>query len=718
MPCFNGFSTRALRIAIVCALFAAEVSTARCCRAQNPFSTGEATSSDTVTWRKRGESSWKLDDVEIQAVVGVPGKTGGLLCRDKLLSFAADGTPETSIVPLRQSYAFVGLRPTYIIGVTQGLPKLEILDRKTGLLLRSVDLGQGAALSLQLHPHAPVCYVSHGRRKDLENAPTISGFITTIDETRASVLQTEDNLGQTMAIDPQGRFLVSGFFADIPVGSLYVRIPGGVQPRFRTPTPSMRPVPDFEIRPDRTQVITQFANVKIAIVYDLDDERSPQAKTITGFEEVGRGLRLSFDGRLLTGLGYSNTVEARDPIDGKAEPITFEAAITKEDRLVEFLHHPAIPISVIVRRQSFDFFNTTTGRRDANSGSAPLSAGGFFLDRAVSFSPDGRYVMAVARTVDKENRLLRIPVAMSPENLKLLNERLSVDPEKSADARRVPLARFDALRGGLSTTLRSSDISKRSSNSIVVVKSKEGSGTGFVVGSSGYILTCAHCVSRFTPTVVVYRSAQDDGSIVESEAAATVLQRDAKLDLALLKIDAAKPLAAVVLAQPVDTAHGGDVTVIANPVLGDTILKNTITTGVVSNPSQQLDGHTYIQSSAVVNPGSSGGPMFDQYGRVIGMVVLKAKIEGVGFAVPSRRITEFLLRSASFFGDDGKLLRSWVDDAEKSERKGAFVKADGTKLTILEMGSPVPQSLDIVKLSAGDRAFLEFLTDAVSKKKP
>ena len=75
----------------------------------------------------------------------------------------------------------------------------------------------------------------------------------------------------------------------------------------------------------------------------------------------------------------------------------------------------------------------------------------------------------------------------------------------------------------------------------------------------------------------------------------------------MLKFDSKEPFPFVVLAgeDSIDTGEG--VTVIGNPGAGDMILSHTMTTGVVSNPSRDVDGETFIQTSAAVNPGSSGG---------------------------------------------------------------------------------------------------------------
>ncbi len=119
------------------------------------------------------------------------------------------------------------------------------------------------------------------------------------------------------------------------------------------------------------------------------------------------------------------------------------------------------------------------------------------------------------------------------------------------------------------------------------------------------------------------------------------------------------------LADPIDVKSGEDVTIIANPGLGTDVLDNTVTTGIISNVKRMIAGNPYIQSSAGVNPGSSGGPMFDRTGQVIGVVVLKAGIEGVGFAVPPMSIARFLLKATRHDTKQGLLERAWVDARSK-----------------------------------------------------
>ena len=114
-----------------------------------------------------------------------------------------------------------------------------------------------------------------------------------------------------------------------------------------------------------------------------------------------------------------------------------------------------------------------------------------------------------------------------------------------------------------------------------------------------------------------------------------MIRIDDTLDLALLKIESTVHLVHVYLAPDDRVETGESVTVIGDPGLGDEILNRTMTTGIVSNPSREIEGQQFVQISAAINPGNSGGPLFNEHGLVIGLISLKGNIEGAGFAVPA-----------------------------------------------------------------------------------
>jgi serine protease Do len=164
-------------------------------------------------------------------------------------------------------------------------------------------------------------------------------------------------------------------------------------------------------------------------------------------------------------------------------------------------------------------------------------------------------------------------------------------------------------------------------------------GSGFVVHESGYILANAHAVERpFFHEVTL-----SNGRKLPAELVAVVRQHD----LALLKVEAGRPLTAVKLAHDGDLRIGEPVIVVGNPQG----LLLTCTTGVLSavgraTQSSGLPGvilHGMIQTDAAINPGSSGGPWFNALGQVIGITASqKRDAENIAFGIPAATIRHTL----------------------------------------------------------------------------
>ena len=161
----------------------------------------------------------------------------------------------------------------------------------------------------------------------------------------------------------------------------------------------------------------------------------------------------------------------------------------------------------------------------------------------------------------------------------------------------------------------------------------EGAGSGVVYSEDGYILTNNHVIEGASTINVT----MNDGKTYE----ASLVAADSQSDIAVLKIDATG-LTPVSFGDSDSLSVGELAVVIGNP-LGT--LAGTATDGIVSGLEREitLDGKsmTLIQVSASVNPGNSGGGVFDQYGNLIGLVVAKSSgsdVEGLGFAIPSNTV--------------------------------------------------------------------------------
>lgn len=173
---------------------------------------------------------------------------------------------------------------------------------------------------------------------------------------------------------------------------------------------------------------------------------------------------------------------------------------------------------------------------------------------------------------------------------------------------------------------------------VVLIRAGEARGSGMVVGRADTVLTNAHVIGS-NETVRVFPFAFKDGRLVKLDGvAAEVIYRSTEMDAAVLRLEA--PLAGVVplWVSDSDPAPGDKVYAIGNPGMGEKVLEQSISEGIVSAGNREIKGQTLLQHTAAVNPGNSGGPLLDEEGRVVGMNTLKAGLEGVGFAVPARQI--------------------------------------------------------------------------------
>jgi len=165
----------------------------------------------------------------------------------------------------------------------------------------------------------------------------------------------------------------------------------------------------------------------------------------------------------------------------------------------------------------------------------------------------------------------------------------------------------------------------RSIPSIVQIRTAGGRGTGFLIDSTGLIITNQHVVeSALTVKVDLY-----DGSTHTGR----VLKRDRTLDAALVQLAQAEiELPALPMCYTNAVKVGESVVAIGNPMS----LSNTATQGIVSG-FRNDSFRNLIQTDAAINPGNSGGPLLNRRGAVVGIVTEKMVsrgVEGLGFALP------------------------------------------------------------------------------------
>jgi serine protease Do len=173
-------------------------------------------------------------------------------------------------------------------------------------------------------------------------------------------------------------------------------------------------------------------------------------------------------------------------------------------------------------------------------------------------------------------------------------------------------------------------------------------GSGFIIDREGYILTNNHVVERAQSIKVKLT----DGK----EYDATVIGKDPKTDIALIKITA-KQVFPVAPFGDSDKLDVGDwVVAIGNP-FG---LEHTVTQGIVSAKGRIIGAGPYdefIQTDASINPGNSGGPLFNLAGEVVGInTAIFSGGQGIGFAIPINVVKELLPQLKS----KGKVVRGWI----------------------------------------------------------
>jgi len=173
-------------------------------------------------------------------------------------------------------------------------------------------------------------------------------------------------------------------------------------------------------------------------------------------------------------------------------------------------------------------------------------------------------------------------------------------------------------------------------------------GSGFIIDKEGYIVTNNH---------VVENADQIKVKLANEEAYdATVVGRDPKTDLALIKISATSELTPIQMGDS-DSLDVGDWVVAIGSPFG---LEQTVTAGIVSAKGRIIGFGPYedfIQTDASINPGNSGGPLIDMDGEVVGInTAIVASGQGIGFAIPVNLAKGIIQQLKS----SGEVTRGWL----------------------------------------------------------
>ncbi len=266
------------------------------------------------------------------------------------------------------------------------------------------------------------------------------------------------------------------------------------------------------------------------------------------------------------------------------------------------------------------------------------------------------------------------------------------------------------------------------------MRAVEARGSGFIVDENGTIVTNNHVVKNAKTVSVTL----DDGTILPAK----VLGTDARTDIAVLKVDANKSLPYIQLGNSENVKPGEWVIAMGNP-FG---LGGSVTAGIVSAQGRDIGEGPYdhfIQIDAPINQGNSGGPLFTQNGKVIGMntAILSPSggSIGIGFAIPSdtiktvvaqlektgkvtrgyigveaQQVSQTMAKAMNLGQDSGALIAGVQNDTPASKadiQPGDVITSVNGKA----VKNPRDLAINIAAVQPGEDAKLQVLRDGQSK---
>lgn len=565
--------------------------------------------------------SFDLDTDHYAIAAGLDRKSLLLLQGKTLRILGPNGISVARKIELPQRYHDIEERQDVYVAVSSKPPFLDIIDKKSLKIRNHIDLVFPDfkvldVTDLAIHPDSATSYVC------VKNSIELPRYTVLVVDEESGSAKAPGIIGTWAEVAPDGLTLYTGY------SDIYEK---GV---------------NFHINPGwRLIEIPEYGSVDMLLAWTTSGTKPSLQKIVRQAGGNGSGIRLAPDGSRITYLSHVGTpmhannlvgFATADFESGEVHYMTKDRASTKEAAF-----HPNLPWVAMPGTGSVVIFQQDTGTLIENRMLATLAGLGTDGIERLFFSPDGKSILLLRSGGESGRYLQCIPLILEDSEILASPRRQKPQSSTKAKPQVVPDSELHSLKAkAAEVPMTPLAIGRDFTNSVVVVMTSDSAGSGFIVGNNGYVLTCAHVVGDGNKMTVAYNSTGERDSFITEPA--ELIRIDHDNDIALVKFTPKQPLKSVRLSNDHLMETGEPVTVIGNPGAGDSILSHTMTNGIVSNPRRDVEGQLFIQLSAAVNPGNSGGPLFDQFGNVAGLIALKAKIEGAGFAVPSETLKKFL----------------------------------------------------------------------------
>lgn len=340
-------------------------------------------------------------------VDGLDGASMLLLDGDTLKRLDRDGITVRETLKLPARYTLIGERPDYLVAVSDEKQSLDILDKKSLAVRKSIQMIYRNRWDLALDPSRATSYVTV--EKGAEGARDV---VLIVDEATGEVVEPGNFVGRWIKIAPDGRTAYTGYKDIYEKGSRLL------------------------VNPDRIDIIPEYGSIDVLYVWDLSTGR-PRPLMSKGSPGLnGYGIALSPDGKRLSYLSYtgyplySHDVPAFDPTDFQKRPVTYPTKANKAESQ-DIAFHPYLPIAAAPNEDGAVCFDRESGQ--VLSGLVNLTAPpiGEVKAKHVYFSPDGRNLLIECDN-GADRYLRKVKLNLSPTQVEQIKSLEKQQPRRQA----------------------------------------------------------------------------------------------------------------------------------------------------------------------------------------------------------------------------------------------------------------------------------------------